>query len=167
MSSGWIVVYVNFTNIFTSVCRADDYYSWTPFDEVQCIYLFCFCFKNMKRLTCFSNTLCCVLVLVIVTRTCTLYPYQHVNVLCMYTYNVCMYNTCTCMLLVTYCVSYYTCTCMCLYMVQGFFKKKFSEEVKPNLQEIREVKLKYIKFMLYIHVHLVHVPLSACLSQRT
>ena len=49
--------------------------------------------------------------------------------------------------------------------MRGFFQRKFSEGAKPTFQEIREVKLKYIPFMQYIH--LVHVPLSACLSQRT
>ena len=63
------------------------------------------------------------------------------------------------------CDNNYTCTCTCMYIYRVFFRKTFSEGAKPNFQEIRGVKLKYIKFMQYIH--LVHVPLSALLSQRT
>ena len=65
----------------------------------------------------------------------------------------------------TFFVNMYVCMYAYMYIHAGFFLEKFSEGAKPTFQEIREVKLKCIKFMQYIH--LVHVPLSACLSQRT
>ena len=34
-SNGWIVVTVEFRPIFSTVCIASDYYSWTPFDDVM------------------------------------------------------------------------------------------------------------------------------------
>ena len=29
----WVIVVVNFTNIFSSVCGPNDYYNWAPFDQ--------------------------------------------------------------------------------------------------------------------------------------
>ena len=34
-NSGWVVIRVNFTNIFTSKCGNSDFYKWTPYDEVN------------------------------------------------------------------------------------------------------------------------------------
>ena len=31
----WVVIVVNFTNIYERVCNDADYYDWTPFDEVR------------------------------------------------------------------------------------------------------------------------------------
>ena len=33
-TSGWTVIRVNFTNIFSSMCIMSDYYVWKPYDEV-------------------------------------------------------------------------------------------------------------------------------------
>ena len=32
--SGWVVIHVDFKNIFDGKCESDDYYDWTPYDEV-------------------------------------------------------------------------------------------------------------------------------------
>ena len=39
IGSGWEVVLVNFSEIFDRVCSApQDYYSWSPYDEVRTVY---------------------------------------------------------------------------------------------------------------------------------
>ena len=35
----WVVIVVNFTNIYDRVCNDNDYYDWTPFDEVRSLYI--------------------------------------------------------------------------------------------------------------------------------
>ena len=35
----WVVIVVNFTNIYDRVCNDNDYYDWTPFDEVRSLFI--------------------------------------------------------------------------------------------------------------------------------
>ena len=44
----WVIVVVNFTNIFSSVCGPNDYYNWAPFDQAGPMIIviwefFCLC----------------------------------------------------------------------------------------------------------------------------
>ena len=52
-ASGWIVWTVNFTSVFSRYCTDNDYYTWSPWDEVGvaraadltidvCVYIFIF-----------------------------------------------------------------------------------------------------------------------------